>query len=155
MLKPIALAALIAVPLVGPAAAADCVGAGLIGTDYNKAIVTAFYETAVNAKDPAGAVACYVGDYYTQHNPMAPDGPEAFIAAFEGWTAAAPEIHLDIKRVIAEGDLVVTHAHLRQSPDDRGMAVMDIFRIENGKIVEHWDVVQPVPEDAANDNTMF
>ncbi len=155
MLKPVAFAALIAIPLTGPVFAADCVGEGLSGLEYNKVIVTAFYETAVNAKDPGGAVACYVGDSYTQHNPLAPDGPEAFIAVFEAWTAAAPDIHLDIKRVIAEGDLVVIHAHLRQGSGDLGMAVMDIFRIENGKVVEHWDVVQPVPAEAANDNTMF
>ncbi|WP_404402718.1 nuclear transport factor 2 family protein [Pelagibacterium halotolerans] len=150
-----AILAATAIMVAAPALAADCVGEGLTGLEYNKAVVTAFYETAVNEKDPAGAVACYVGDEYIQHNPLAADGPEAFIAAFEGWTAAAPDIHLDIKRVIAEGDLVVTHAHLRQGPDDLGMAAMDIFRIEDGKIVEHWDAVQPVPAEAANDNTMF
>jgi predicted SnoaL-like aldol condensation-catalyzing enzyme len=66
-----------------------------------------------------------------------------------------PELNLEIKRVIAEGDLVVTHGLIKTSPDDRGLAAADIFRLEDGKIVEHWDVVQPVPETAANDNTMF
>ena len=64
-------------------------------------------------------------------------------------------MRIDIKRLVAEGDLVVTHSHLVREPGDRGQAVVDIFRLENGKIVEHWDVLQDVPEQAANTNTMF
>jgi predicted SnoaL-like aldol condensation-catalyzing enzyme len=62
---------------------------------------------------------------------------------------------IDIKRVIAEGDLVVSHLLINMAPENRGMAGVDTFRLQDGKIVEHWDVLQPVPERAANDNTMF
>jgi len=72
-----------------------------------------------------------------------------------GFVQQFPEVNLEIQRMVAEGDLVVTHSHLTTGPQDRGSAVMDIFRLEQGKIVEHWDVMQPVPETSANDNTMF
>jgi predicted SnoaL-like aldol condensation-catalyzing enzyme len=86
---------------------------------------------------------------------MAGDGPGPFIDFVKGFTAQFPELSVELKRVIAEGDLVVTHGLLKTSPDDRGTAAADIFRVENGKVVEHWDVLQPVPGTAANDNTMF
>lgn len=73
----------------------------------------------------------------------------------EGFAKANPGLRADIKRVIAEGDLVVVHVHMKMSDEDRGLAVIDIFRLEDGKIVEHWDAMQPVPEKSANDNTMF
>jgi predicted SnoaL-like aldol condensation-catalyzing enzyme len=73
----------------------------------------------------------------------------------EGFAEQFPQMSLDIKRVVAEGDLVVTHSLLKTSPEDRGTAAADIFRLENGKVVEHWDVLQPVPESAANDHPMF
>ncbi len=66
-----------------------------------------------------------------------------------------PSFRLELKRILAEGDLVVTHSHLIREPGDRGMAIVDIYRIDNGQIVEHWDVVQEVPETSANNNTMF
>ncbi|WP_144782594.1 nuclear transport factor 2 family protein [Microbacterium sp. BH-3-3-3] len=71
------------------------------------------------------------------------------------WRDESPELHLDIKRTIAEGDLVVTHSNLHLAPGDRGMAVADFWRLEDGRIVEYWDVIQEVPEQASNDNTMF
>jgi predicted SnoaL-like aldol condensation-catalyzing enzyme len=123
--------------------------------DENKRVVRSFYEEAFNDGDPEGAVNRYLGNRYIQHNPQAADGPEAFIGFVKWIRGEFPELHLDIKRMIAEGDLVVTHSHLKNSPDDRGTAVVDLFRVENGKIVEHWDVLQPIPEGAANDNTMF
>ena len=79
----------------------------------------------------------------------------AFIQFVTAWSGQFPELSVEIKRMVAEGDLVVMHGVLKTSPEDRGTAAADIFRIENGKIVEHWDVLQPVPETAANDNTMF
>jgi predicted SnoaL-like aldol condensation-catalyzing enzyme len=123
--------------------------------ETNKQTVGAYYNLAFNDKQPEEAAAKYIGDRYIQHNPQAADGPEAFIGFVKGLAQQFPEASLEIKRVIAEGDLVVTHSLLRMAPDDRGMAVVDIFRLEDGKVVEHWDVLQPVPETAANDNTMF
>lgn len=123
--------------------------------EQNKETVRAFYELAFNAKKPEEAVARYVDSTYTQHNPMAGDGPQPFIEFVNSFVAQFPDLSVDIKRVIAEGDLVVTHSLLKTSPEDRGTAAADIFRLEGGKVVEHWDVLQPVPETAANDNTMF
>ncbi|MDQ4071035.1 MAG: nuclear transport factor 2 family protein [Actinomycetota bacterium] len=123
--------------------------------EQNKKTVVGYLETALNAKQPAEAVAAYVGPRYIQHNPQAPDGPDAFIAFVEGFTQQFPDARIDVRRVVAEGDLVVTHSLLTVGATDRGTAAVDIFRLEDGKIVEHWDVLQPVPETAANDNTMF
>jgi predicted SnoaL-like aldol condensation-catalyzing enzyme len=123
--------------------------------DESKRVVRSFYEESFNEGDPEGAAERYLGDRYIQHNPQAADGPEAFIGFVKWIRSEHPQIHIDIKRMIAEDDLVVTHSNLQHSAEDRGTAVVDIFRVENGKIVEHWDVVQPIPEEAANDNTMF
>jgi predicted SnoaL-like aldol condensation-catalyzing enzyme len=124
-------------------------------TDKNKKTVRSFYEVAFNEKRPADAVVECVGRVYRQHNPMAGDGPVAFVQFVLGFVQQFPEVHVEIQRMVAEGDLVVTHSNMKTSPQDRGTAVMDIFRLEDGKIVEHWDVMQPVPETSANDNTMF
>jgi predicted SnoaL-like aldol condensation-catalyzing enzyme len=123
--------------------------------ERNKRTVVAFFTRAYNDHEPADAVAKYVGSQYIQHNPDTPDGPGAFIESTKQWIAQSPQVSVEIKRVIAEGDLVVTHDLVRRTPDDRGFAGIDIFRLENGKIVEHWDARQPVPEKAANNNTMF
>ncbi|GAB3983176.1 nuclear transport factor 2 family protein [Actinoallomurus acanthiterrae] len=120
----------------------------------NKQIVRDFAELAFNEKRAAEAVAAYIGPRYVQHNPQAPDGPEAFVAFVAGFGERFPELRLDVRRVIAEDDLVVLHSLLTTSPKDRGMAAVDIFRLEDGKIVEHWDVLQPVPETSANGNGM-
>lgn len=123
--------------------------------EYNRQTVIAYYTMAFNDKRPADAVAKYIGDRYIQHNPQAPDGPEAFVAFVTSFVEQFPQASLEIKRTIAEGNLVVTHSLLKTSPGDRGTAAVDIFRLEGGKVVEHWDVLQPVPETAANENTMF
>jgi predicted SnoaL-like aldol condensation-catalyzing enzyme len=123
--------------------------------ERNKEIVVAFYARAFNDKNPADAVAQYVGSEYIQHNPDTADGAAAFIENIDGLIARSPQLSVEIKRVIAEGDLVVTHDLVKLAPEDRGLAGIDIFRLRDGKIVEHWDVRQPVPERAANDNTMF
>ena len=148
---------------VGVASAGD--GPGHHGPDRchdpaalerNKANVVAFYTLAFNDGKPAKAVKRYVGATYIQHNPFAADGPQAFIEFVSSFKAANPGLNVDIKRVVAECDLVVTHSHITVSPEDRGQAAADIFRLdERGKILEHWDVVQPVPETSANDNGMF
>jgi predicted SnoaL-like aldol condensation-catalyzing enzyme len=125
-----------------------------VQTQEAKRLVLEFFDLAFVQRKPAEAAERYLS-VYTQHNPMAPDGPELFVEFITQFQAMAPEMKFDIKRVIAEGDLVVLHYHLTMTPDDRGRAVVDIFRVDNGKIVEHWDVLQEVPAESANDNTMF
>ena len=95
------------------------------------------------------------GPRYTQHNPNAADGPEG-LKAFLGFLREKfPQSKSEIKRVFAEGDYVILHVHAVREPGTRGRAIIDIFRLENGKIVEHWDVAQDIPEKAANANGMF
>ena len=123
--------------------------------EANKRIVREWNDLAINQRKPEEAVAKYLGPNYRLHNPGAADGAEPFIAAVNGFAQTFPEFRMEPKRIIAEGDIVVLHSHLIREPGDRGRAVVDIFRLENGKIVEHWDVVQEVPETSANNNTMF
>jgi predicted SnoaL-like aldol condensation-catalyzing enzyme len=122
--------------------------------ERNKETVIAFYDAAINDKDFEAASA-YLGDKYIQHNPLAADGPEGLKAFLDFAKENLVTFKVEFKRVFADGDYVIVHAHAKANPDDRGSAVMDIFRLENGKVVEHWDVIQPIPETAMNDNTMF
>lgn len=122
--------------------------------ETNKKIVVEFYEKALNQKN-FEAAAQYFGPHYIQHNPNVPNGPEGLKGLVTLLKEKFPNSRSEIKRVIAEGDLVMLHVHAVREPGQRGTAIVDIFRVENGKIVEHWDVVQPVPEKSANDNTMF
>ena len=123
--------------------------------ETNKQTVLAYLNTAFNDRKPAEAVEKYGGSHYIQHSPQAPDGFEAFVQFGGGFLKQFPQLCFDIKRAVAEGDLVVTHSLLKTSPDDRGTAVADFFRLEEGKVVEHWDVLQPIPESAANEHPMF
>ena len=123
--------------------------------EANKRIIHEWHELAIDQRKPEEAVAKYLGPNYRQHNPTAGDGPEPFIQTVKRFSQIFPDLRMEPKRIIAEGDLVVLHSHLILKPGDRGTAVVDIFRLENGKIVEHWDVVQEVPETAKNSNTMF
>lgn len=122
--------------------------------ESNKKVVLEFYEKGLNQKD-FDAAAKHFGPKYIQHNPGAPDGIDGFKAFIAMRKEKFPDAKSEIKRAFAEGDFVILHVHSVRAPGERGSAVVDIFRLENGKIVEHWDVVQPIPEKAANANGMF
>ncbi len=122
--------------------------------DDNKANAIAFYRTAYEG-NPRAAVDRYVGDWYTQHNPWVADGPEAFISYFERMRDEYPGKTIEFVRAVAEGDLVALHTH-QTWPEGVEYVTMDFFRFDEvGKIVEHWDAVQEIPEESANDNGMF
>jgi predicted SnoaL-like aldol condensation-catalyzing enzyme len=121
--------------------------------EANKKLVTEFYEKVLNRKDVA-AIDKYVGPY-KQHNPMAPDGPEGLKGYIAHLKESAPQFRAEIKKVLADGDFVILHVHAVPAPGARGLAIVDIFKVANGKLVEHWDVIQEIPEKAANNNGMF
>jgi len=122
--------------------------------EANKKNVVEFYEKALNQKD-FEAASRYLGPRYTQHNPAAADGPEGLKAFIQFLRDKFPNSRSEIKRVFADGDYVIVHVHAIREPGTRGRAIIDIFKLENGKVVEHWDVAQDIPEKAANSNGMF
>ena len=121
----------------------------------NKRLAESFLDVALNQRDPARAVVDYLAAGYIQHNPRASDGGEAFLAWANWRLGQCPEYRVEFKRTVAEGDLVVAHTHHIDAPDSPGLAVVDIFRVAENKLAEHWDVIQPVPAESSNPNGMF
>lgn len=151
ILRPFAVfgvAALVATSSTGSAIAASP------KEEANRKVVLDFYEKGLNQKDADAAIAL-MGDRYVQHNPNAADGPEGFRKFIGFLKEKFPNSKSEIKRALVDGDYVILHVHAVREPGTRGNAIIDIFKLENGKIVEHWDVVQPIPENPANNNGMF
>ncbi len=119
-----------------------------------KEVVTKFMNEFYVEKHVRHAFETWVEPGYIQHNPLAATGRDAAIAFLEPFFRDHPEASYSIKRIIADGNLIAVHSHARFATDDRGLAVIDILRVEHCKVVEHWDVVQPVPEKSANTNGM-
>jgi predicted SnoaL-like aldol condensation-catalyzing enzyme len=120
----------------------------------NKKAVIAFYDAALNRLD-FEAASKYLGAGYKQHNPTAADGAEGLKGFITFLKTSFPQTHSEITASFADGDYVILRVHAVRTPGTLGNAIVDIFRLENGKVEEHWDSVQPIPEKAANSNGMF
>lgn len=121
--------------------------------EANKRTVLAFYQAAINNKDFAAA-ARLIGTRYVQHNPRISDGIDGLRAFVDQIRETFPRLRAENRRIFAEGDFVIAHTVGVRVPGQPGTAIVDIFRLEHGKIVEHWDVMQPIPEESANPNGM-
>jgi predicted SnoaL-like aldol condensation-catalyzing enzyme len=122
--------------------------------EANKKTVQEFYNFLINKKDFKSA-SKYIGNRYIQHNPLVAEGPEGLKALVDFLKSDYPDARSEIKRIFAEGDYVIIHVHSVRIPNTRGRAIFDLFRLEDGKIVEHWDAIQEIPESSANANGMF
>ena len=128
--------------------------AGIDELEANKKAVAAFEDAALNQKD-FDAASKYLGGRYIQHNPNAADGPEGLKGYIAFLKDKFPNSRSEIKHIFADGDYVIVHDHAVRESGTRGLAIVNIYRLENGKVVEHWDVIQQIPETAANGNGMF
>lgn len=122
--------------------------------EANKKTVEAFYDLIINKKDFDSAKQ-FIGTRYKQHNPLVADRPEGLKEFIEFLKTNYPEANSEIKRTFADGDYVILHVHSVRAPDTTGRAIIEIFRLEDGKIEEHWDVIQEIPATSANPNGMF
>jgi predicted SnoaL-like aldol condensation-catalyzing enzyme len=121
----------------------------------NRQVVTRFVNLFYTQGRVREAFMTYVAPSYIQHNPIARDGRDAAIAALEPFFASQPHALREVQRIVVDGNFAAVHVRLRQNPQDRGFAVVDILRLENGMIAEHWDVIQAVPEHSNNAHPMF
>jgi predicted SnoaL-like aldol condensation-catalyzing enzyme len=148
------LALVVVAGVAGPSGAfAESASRHLKVEEANRKLVVEFYDRFFNKHDIAAA--SVLADDYRQHNPQVPDGKKPLISFFSGFFKDNAQSKAEIVRSAADGDLVWLHVHATNGADDRGQAIVDIFRVKDGKIVEHWDVIQAVPNEAANKNTMF
>ncbi|GEK74635.1 MULTISPECIES: nuclear transport factor 2 family protein [Halomonas] len=147
-------AAATALLLTAPAAVMAQPDRDVEAEEANRALVTEFYNQFFNEHETVESAGVIAEDYI-QHNPGVPDGKAPFVDYFAGYFQDNPDYQSEIVRSAADGDLVWLHVHSTNGEEDLGEAVVDIFRVEDGMIVEHWDVIQPVPEESANENTMF
>ncbi|WDS37973.1 nuclear transport factor 2 family protein [Pseudoxanthomonas sp.] len=132
-------------------------GAALAETPQEQAnikTVLAFYQAGLNDKNADAAIK-FLGSHYTQHNPNAADGPEGFRQFVAYLRDKHPQSKSTIERSFGDGDYVILHVHAVRDPGDRGDAIVDIFKLDKGKIVEHWDVTQAIPEKTASGNPML
>jgi len=141
--------ALLAAPLIAGAAAASP-----RKNRDNRALITEFARLFYIERDVKGAFETYVAPDYIQHNPGIADGRDAAINALASMFADRVK-SFTIKRILVDGDMAVIHLHVRPTPESRGATVFDMYRLKDGKIVEHWDAIQPVPETSANLHPMF
>jgi len=148
-MKALMLGAMAALALAGAARAEETAK-----EKANKAAVLAFYDAALNKLD-FDAAAKYLGPYYKQHNPTAADGADGLKGFIAYLKANFPKTHSEVTMSFADGNYVILRVHAIRTPGTLGNAIVDIFRLEDGKVVEHWDSVQPVPDKPVNGNTMF
>jgi predicted SnoaL-like aldol condensation-catalyzing enzyme len=123
--------------------------------EHNKKVAVAFYQRALFEGNVDGALGLYAGDAYTQHTPLAADGKDGLRTYIKWIAQTCPAPKGEIKRVFADGDFVILHVHWMGLFGKNGDAIIDLFRLEDGKVVEHWDVIQAIPDTSLNDNTMF
>ena len=125
-----------------------------MNAEQKKQFVAEFYDIIINQKDYESAKR-FMGPRYRQHNPLVKDCPEGLGEFIEFLKTNAPEAHSEIIRSFVDGDYVILHVHSLRQPGTRGRAIIEIFRLENDLIDEHWDVIQEIPAESANPNGMF
>ena len=148
------ITAALATAVLGAVTMTPATADGIPEFKNNRDMVGYFWNQVFNRHDPS-VIDQMTGETYTQHSPGFVDGKKAFRDGITGFLKEFPESSAEIKHIGADGDLVFIHNHIKLNPKDRGQAAVDIFRVRDGKIVEHWDVIQDIPEKAENPNTMF
>ena len=148
------ITAALAAAVLGAVTMTPATADGIPEFKNNRDMVGYFWNQVFNRHDPS-VIDQMTGETYTQHSPGFADGKKAFRDGITGFLKEFPESSAEIKHIGADGDLVFIHNHIKLNPKDRGQAAVDIFSVRDGKIVEHWDVIQDIPEKAENPNTMF